>query len=568
MRGSARSRLRGGVAALLFSCAAATATAQPAPPADFPSPAPARRLALVTAVGAYSTIPLPGAAADAQLVADALKTLGFEVDMAVDKSRDALTREALKPFLAKLKEGDIVVFYFSGHGFSYAGEQYLVPRDAPIGVDDVNGLPRAFLSVSALHAALSAAQPAWILMALDACRTPANLVSVGDARQAAQIHAEFSAPSQSAVNTVIAYAASPGHTAEGSSDHRPSVYTRALAEKIATLDEEMDDVLKRVRSKVIVDTLSGPKAQEPWTTNSSSADVYLRPPPGVEDRQRSRLITAVKDGVRSSVIAFLLQFGAGPYGAAARWWLANNPDAPMDAAPGVDAAKVEAGWRAGGPVVLRRVIKGLAPAATDVSAWLPNGLDAERMVRFDHVARPTTPDGATPDLARRSPGDVAIAKGRISGRVVPGVESAEVVLRDRERIVVEGVVRDAGGGEWVRGRAAGDRTVFLPRAAERAESVSIGSPLAEALLFADGHGDLDLRPLAAALERARAEGRKPLWASLAAPKAKSAKEAAAATLRVAAARVALAEAQIPRDNMSVDEDQTLDAAMRVRLFGR
>lgn len=523
------------------------AAAQPA--ADFPKAQPPRRLALVIGEAGYANLPLPGARDDARAVAASLRDLGFErTAPLIDKTREEILREGLAPLLDDIREGDIVVVYFSGHGFNYGGEQYLAPLGAPVGVETANALPGAFISVSALHAALSEARPAWILLALDACRTVTNMVSIGRADQAGRISAAHGGAQERLGDAVIAYATAPGQTAEGSSAAQLSAYTRALASRMKTSQEEMDDVLQRVASDVKIATQ---QRQRPWIVSNSMADVFLRPGPGVEEAQRATLITAAKDGVRSAVLAFLDRYGAGPYGAAARRWLIENPDAPLFAASGVEPGAVESAWGATQPVTVRRVVAGAAPAPAPVI--LPEAL-APTMRRAPSAAG-----------ARRS----AIVRGRVVARRAPVETSAPVVLRGERTVALDGVTRDARGREWLRGRTADGASVYLPRDAQQTEEVAIGRPLAEVTLARDARGGLDLAPLRAAIARLREGGSRIVWASIATPPGDGAKAQAGTILDASALRVALLEAGAPRGNVStLFDDASVSGAARVRVFGR
>jgi hypothetical protein len=76
--------------------------------------------------------PLPSAREDMQRVSEQLKALGFVV-MTVDglASADIFNDEVLPKFRSQLRVGDLVIFYFSGHGFSYGPDNFLAPQDLP-----------------------------------------------------------------------------------------------------------------------------------------------------------------------------------------------------------------------------------------------------------------------------------------------------------------------------------------------------------------------------------------------------------------------------------------------------
>ncbi len=88
------------------------------------------RVALVIGVAHYESVnPLKNTLADAQLVGDALKRLGFTVTPLIDPARKDLAA-AITVFAQQARGADAAVIYFSGHGAEVAGVNYLFPRDA------------------------------------------------------------------------------------------------------------------------------------------------------------------------------------------------------------------------------------------------------------------------------------------------------------------------------------------------------------------------------------------------------------------------------------------------------
>lgn len=102
------------------------------PDASFPPPV-AERVALVIGNSNYrSFTDLPGARADARLVADALRRQGFTL-LGGGPQYDldwAETVQFMRVFEASMSEGGVAVFYHSGHAAQVAGENFLIPVDA------------------------------------------------------------------------------------------------------------------------------------------------------------------------------------------------------------------------------------------------------------------------------------------------------------------------------------------------------------------------------------------------------------------------------------------------------
>jgi len=96
--------------------------------------APERRFALVIGNSEYKAGRLPTGANDAGLIAETLRTAGFDVSGARDLDQDTL-RRSMREFLDKvtLAGPQAVSFvYLAGYGLQFEGDNYIVPIDASI----------------------------------------------------------------------------------------------------------------------------------------------------------------------------------------------------------------------------------------------------------------------------------------------------------------------------------------------------------------------------------------------------------------------------------------------------
>ncbi|MGL4284754.1 MAG: caspase family protein, partial [Phreatobacter sp.] len=171
-----------------------------------------KRVALVIANSAYQHAPaLTNPVNDGAVMAQTLKSAGFDL---VDSRRDlsALeTRRVLRDFADATRDADIAVVYYAGHGIEVEGSNYLIPVDAKLERDtDV------FDEALSLDRVLVAVEPAkqLRLVILDACRDnpfgrtmKRTVASRGIGRGLAQV--EPTSP-----NTLIAYSAKAGFTAQ------------------------------------------------------------------------------------------------------------------------------------------------------------------------------------------------------------------------------------------------------------------------------------------------------------------------------------------------------------------
>ncbi len=98
----------------------------------FAGPAHAeKRVALVIGNNDYRNVPkLQKAVNDARAMGDALKQLGFSVMVAENLNRQQFS-QALLTFDNAVEPGDTAFFFYAGHGFEIAGQNFLLPTDVP-----------------------------------------------------------------------------------------------------------------------------------------------------------------------------------------------------------------------------------------------------------------------------------------------------------------------------------------------------------------------------------------------------------------------------------------------------
>jgi uncharacterized caspase-like protein len=75
-----------------------------------------------------------------------LKQLGFSVMVAENQSRQAFS-ESLLAFDAAVGPGDTAFFFYAGHGFEIAGQNFLLPTDVPAAGEGHEELVRASASI-------------------------------------------------------------------------------------------------------------------------------------------------------------------------------------------------------------------------------------------------------------------------------------------------------------------------------------------------------------------------------------------------------------------------------------
>ena len=92
------------------------------------------RIALVIGNDRYDNLSeaqqLHNAVNDARAMKTALERLNFQVDIGENLDRRQFI-DKLSEFSARLQSGDIAFFFYSGHGVSFSGANYMLPRDIP-----------------------------------------------------------------------------------------------------------------------------------------------------------------------------------------------------------------------------------------------------------------------------------------------------------------------------------------------------------------------------------------------------------------------------------------------------
>jgi Caspase domain len=101
-----------------------------------------KRVALVVGNNDYRFVPkLQKAVNDARTMGDTLKQLGFNVMVAENLTRQQFA-QTLLAFDNALEPGDTAFFFYAGHGFEIAGQNYLLPTDVPAATEGQEELVR------------------------------------------------------------------------------------------------------------------------------------------------------------------------------------------------------------------------------------------------------------------------------------------------------------------------------------------------------------------------------------------------------------------------------------------
>ena len=216
-----------------------------------------KRVALVIGNSRYEAAvgPLRNPANDAKAMGRALRSVGFTVLEGHNLSRDQLMAAMLK-FRGKLKDAEVGLFYFAGHGISVAGENYLLPINSGYSPDSTTGTALRLLAETKLFnaeqavAEMSNTNVGCNLVILDACRSTPVARNPAD-RDAAPVGGlvEMNPPAGS----LIAFATDAGRTASDGGGVN-GIYTAELIKHLTTPGLTIEQVFKRTRAGVIAAT--------------------------------------------------------------------------------------------------------------------------------------------------------------------------------------------------------------------------------------------------------------------------------------------------------------------------
>lgn len=275
-----------------------------------------KRVALIIGNSSYDKVAgLVNPANDAALVAETLKSAGFD-DVSLRRDlKIADMRRALRDFVGKSRDADVAVVYYAGHGIEVDGVNYLIPVDAVLESDtDI------YDEAMSLERVLVAVEPAkkLRLVILDACRDSPFTRSMKRTLASRAVGRGLAKVEPTSPNTLIAFASKAGSTASDG-DGRNSPFTTALVNHVSKPGLDLRKAFGYVRDDVLKKT--GNK-QEPYVYGSLGGDdvplVAAKPvatgpqaDPNMAVRRDYEL--ALQLGTRDGWEAFVSQYPDGFY---------------------------------------------------------------------------------------------------------------------------------------------------------------------------------------------------------------------------------------------------------------
>lgn len=220
-----------------------------------------RRYALCIGNNNYQFLsPLACAVSDSHAVAEKLKKLNFDVDEFTDLNSKSLA-EKVSSFSDKLKEYDVVLLFYAGHGFQINGDNLMIPVDFDKPSDEKLAKRVAFPLDDLMHWLNQYPEKTKIVI-LDACRQEYDVRGLG----------EYFVPFTAPQGSIIAFSTSPKQSAFEENGH--GLYTRFLLEHMEDPRVSIETIFKRVRTLLAQETKG---KQISWEHTSLIGEFYLNP---------------------------------------------------------------------------------------------------------------------------------------------------------------------------------------------------------------------------------------------------------------------------------------------------
>lgn len=188
---------------------------------------------------------------DARSVGDALEKIGFKVIRGENLDRQSMV-DRIFTFTQQIKQGDIAVLFYAGHGVAISGGNYLLPSDVrPAAPGEESRVRNMAIGEADIVADIQDKKARVAVLLLDACRDnpfrqPGLLRSAGEnagltrGREGEGVFAVYSAGfGQSALDSL------------GSNDtSQNSVFTRVLVPALGRTDAHLGDIVVDMREEV------------------------------------------------------------------------------------------------------------------------------------------------------------------------------------------------------------------------------------------------------------------------------------------------------------------------------
>ncbi|CAF1050695.1 unnamed protein product [Rotaria sordida] len=219
---------------------------------------PHRKLALVIGIGDYeSGAILHNTTNDARDMSSKLNSIGFICDGPKLDLAHTDMELALVIFKHSIREGDLILFYFAGHGTQWEDQNFLIPKD-DVNIEAINIHNRAILIQKFLDD-FNDRHPFATIILLDCCRVyhlrnPQLVAALTRAKNANVPKSTGLKQIDGKAGMLIAFACAPGTIANDGTNDKNGLFTKHLLEHIGTPNKDIRMVMAAVTKGVMADS--------------------------------------------------------------------------------------------------------------------------------------------------------------------------------------------------------------------------------------------------------------------------------------------------------------------------
>lgn len=228
-----------------------------------------RRVALVIGNAAYlNAPPLENPRNDAEDIAAALESVGFEVIKGFDLDRGGMDR-TLRDFARALPGASVGLFFYAGHGLQVSGHNYMMPIDAELST--AGALDFEMVRMDLVQRVMERETASNVIF-IDACRNNPLARNLARALGTRSIEVGRGLASvESGRGTLISFSTQPGNVAlDGTGRNSP--FAKALLKHMHAPGEDLSGILIRVRNDVMTETAG---KQVPWEHSALTSRIFF-----------------------------------------------------------------------------------------------------------------------------------------------------------------------------------------------------------------------------------------------------------------------------------------------------
>lgn len=232
-----------------------------------PGPQAERRHALIVGNSSYVSVPaLENPANDSRDVCVSLKKLGFQTTCVTDIKTKGQFKDVVIEFVQGVKKGDVILFYYAGHGVEMEGQNYLVPTTAEF--RSRGAFEDDTVRVNYILEELAATRSRLSVVVLDACRD--NPFS---SKSRSALGRGLAIPDRAPAGSIIIFPTSPGKVAlDSGSEGSNGLFTKHLLTHLSLPGLEVEDMFKRVIEGVKAESEQLGSPQIPWMNLSFTGE--------------------------------------------------------------------------------------------------------------------------------------------------------------------------------------------------------------------------------------------------------------------------------------------------------